>query len=52
MKMSERCHIAGASTMPKRSNLRLGGVLPALACVAIGLIYIGDDPSATTTIIG
>jgi hypothetical protein len=57
MKMSERCRIAGASTMPKRSKLRLGptlviGVLTVLACVAIGFIYIGGDPGATATIIG
>ena len=43
--------------MLKRSELRLGptvmiGVLTVLACVAIGFIYIGGDPGATTTIIG
>ena len=43
--------------MPKRSKLHLGpivaiGVLTALACVAIGFVYIGGDPGATTTIIG
>ena len=43
--------------MLKRSKLRLGptvviGVLTALACVAIGFVYIGGDPSATATIIG
>ena len=43
--------------MPKRSKLRLWptvgiGVLTVLTCVAIGFIYIGGDPGATTTIIG
>jgi hypothetical protein len=43
--------------MPKRSKLHLGpivaiGVLTALTCVAIGFVYIGGDPGATTTIIG
>ena len=43
--------------MPERSKLRLGptvviGVLTVLACIAIGFIYIGGDPGATTTIIG
>ena len=43
--------------MPTRSKLRLGptiviGVLTVLACAAIGFIYIGGDPGATTTIIG
>ena len=43
--------------MPKRSKLRLGptlviGMLTALACVAIGFIFIGGDPGATATIIG
>jgi hypothetical protein len=57
MKTPGRCHIAGAITMPERSKLRLGptiviGVLTVLACVAIGFIYIGGDPGATTTIIG
>jgi len=43
--------------MPKRSKLRLWptvgiGVLTVLTCGAIGFIYIGGDPGATTTIIG